>query len=259
MNIPIRNHVNLSAGKSEFALRLWDSGQSLLAAGRYVAARRELEAAERQAFIRRDAALLAGIYLPLLEASRQIRQCCCDGIIAITPGDTMEERPALRELSKTGGMRLVMETSSTGKTRAARDTIKPSGSADVPLESLRLIAHQRSWRITANGQARIGIPVLWTKDSARMIEPADSEHLVAILPPPGIYRPGDPRHTQARETVLLTFEALALQWLKRQGEQDVSWAALAILRKARDIDSACERILMRMIALAEALIIIMRL
>ncbi len=239
---------------TDFARRLWNSGQDLLAAGRYVAARRELEAAERQAFFRRDAALLAGIYLPLLEASRQIRQFCCDGIIAITSNGAMERRLALRELARSGGVWLVMEGQRAEKRGVAHQALMAGGAADVPIESLRLFSHHHQWRITAHRNSRFGLPVLWTGDSGRIIQPAQPDNLLAILPPPGVYRPGDACHAQARETLLLTFEALALGWLARQRMANAGWASLAILRHARNIDPACERVLMRMMVMAEALI-----
>src|SRR5437762_2488088 len=53
--------------------------------GRYVAARRELEAAEAAAWRKQDCASLARIYLPLLEVRRQIRQNATDGVIIIAP------------------------------------------------------------------------------------------------------------------------------------------------------------------------------
>ena len=248
MNTGMTDHVELSPLPSYFAQRLSESGQLLLAAGRYVAARRELEAAESQAFLRRDAALLAGIYLPLLEAARQIRQFCCDGIIAVTPGQTMDQKRAVHDQLRCGGVWLAIES------LHARNSFPIAVPTEVPFESLRLFQHRRSWQIAAHHHGTLGIAVLWTSDAGRLITPANPEELVAILPPPGIYRPGNPHHAQARETLLLVFEALALRWLARQGKTSGGWAALAVLREARRIDPACERILMRMMDLAESLI-----
>ncbi len=248
MNFDTHAIAHRSVPPTDFAQRLWDSGQSLLAAGRYVAARRELEAAERQAFFKRDAALLAGIYLPLLEAARQIRQFCCDGVIAITSANTVKARKAMRQLATAGGVGLLMETCGTRSSRT------PTTSADAPVEYLRLIEHQQYWRITTSAPGHSGIAVQWTHDPAHIIAPAEPEQLLAILPPPGIYRPGDPRHAQARETLLLTWEALALGFLRRQDATPDGWAELAVLRSARHIDPACERILLRMMAVAQKLI-----
>ncbi|MGC8623911.1 MAG: hypothetical protein ACP5VQ_01435 [Phycisphaerae bacterium] len=251
MHINRYEHIRTASTTSHFAQRLWDSGQSLLAAGRYVAARRELEAAEHQAFLRHNAVLLAGIYLPLLEAVRQIRQLCCDGIIAIIAADQTSRRHAVLELATSGGVWLELET---GRRSTTRSCGKLLAVADVPFEFLRLSLVASHWYLTAHGDQHLGIPVIWTTDPGHLIAPAAPENMVAILPPPGIYRPGDPQHAQARETLFLVWEALALGWLGRRHRQSDGWEALAILRQARKIDPACERILMQMMALAESLI-----
>ncbi len=249
-------HSPVATSSADFAQRLWNSGQELLAAGRYVAARRELEAAERQAFLKRDAALLAQIYLPLLEAARQIRQFCCDGVIALTPANSREHRLALREVSKAGGVLLKIQAA--GLNHPGTLSIP----AEVPVESLRIVQQHHHWRITTPCRKKLhdpqpqpkGIEVSWTRDARKVIAPAPPDALVAILPMPGVYHPGNPYHAQARETLLLTFEALALHWLARQGALPPGWTELSILRQARSIDPACERVLMRMMTVAQALI-----
>jgi hypothetical protein len=254
MNNTTNEFLKVKHTPADFAQQLWDSGQMLLAAGRYVAARRELEAAERQAFFKRDAALLARIYLPLLEAARQIRQFCCDGVIAITPGTTPDHRVALREVFNSGGVWLDMRALNMNRPVAS------SMPADVPVETLRILKHKMHWHITTQWREKLpgprprGIPVLWTRDAKKFIVPAQPESLVAVLPVPGIYHPGNPHHAQARETLFLTFEALALGWLARQTPKSGGWEELALLRRARKIDPACETILMRMISVAQGLI-----
>ena len=241
---------------ADFAQRLWASGQDLLAAGRYVAARRELEAAERQAFRKRDAALLARIYLSLLEVARQIRQFCCDGIIAITPGNTADQRAALREVFSSGGVWLGMQGAGIMKPIAI--PIAP----DTPVELLSIVKYHEHWRLTSptcksglgRHRGRSSVALQWTHDPGMFILPARPDALVAVLPPPGVYHPGNPRHGQARETLFLTFEALAMGWLGRQGKVSRDWAELAILRQARRIDPACEQIFMRMMTVAQGLI-----
>jgi hypothetical protein len=256
MNNDTDKHLHIANQPADFAQRLWDSGQGLLAAGRYVAARRELEAAERQAFRKRDAALLARIYLPLLEAARQIRQFCCDGIIAMTPANTQDHRAALREVFKVGGVWLDIQAAGMNHAPAL------SMPTDVPVESLRIVEQRQHWQITTHWRKNLhapqprpkGIAVLWTRDAEKFIAPAQPDTRVAILPMPGVYHPGNPRHAQARETLLLTFEALALNWLARHSESAGGWAELSILRQARKIDPACEPVLMRMMAVAQGLI-----
>ena len=66
-----------------YMYRLWDVGQRHLAGGRYVAACIALEGAERAAWSARDARTLARVYLPLLEARRQIRYQAAEGEIVI--------------------------------------------------------------------------------------------------------------------------------------------------------------------------------
>lgn len=256
MNSSIDHPSEFPPKTVDFAQRLWASGQDLLAAGRYVAARRELEAAERQAFLKRDAALLARIYLPLLEAARQIRQFCCDGIIAITPGHATDQRSALRDVLSSGGVWLDIQAA------GVNHVLSLSMPTDVPVESLRIVEQRKHWRMTTHWRKNLhdpqprpkGVAVVWTRDAGKVISPAQPEALVAVLPPPGVYHPGNPRHGQARETVLLTFEALAMGWLGRQGNGSTGWAELAVLRQARNIDPACEAILMRMMTVAQGLI-----
>ena len=256
MNNDTGEHLHIANQPADFAQRLWDSGQELLAAGRYVAARRELESAERQAFLKRDAAMLARIYLPLLEASRQIRQFCCDGIIAMTPANSQDHRAALREVFKAGGVWLDIQAA--GMNHAPT----PSMPTDVPVESLCIVEQKQHWLITtpwsktphAPQPRPKGIAVLWTRDAGKLIAPGRLDTRVAILPMPGVYHPGNPHHAQARETLLLTFEALALNWLAQHSESAGGWAELSILRQARKIDPACERVLMRMMTVARSLI-----
>ena len=250
------DHLESPARPLDFAERLWASGQDLLAAGRCVAARRELEAAERQAFRRRNAALLARIYLPLLEAARQIRQFCCDGIIAITPGLTANQRAVPREALRSGGVWVSMR--GAGITKPIAIPIAP----DSPVELLSIVRYHEHWCLTSPACksglgrrcGRSSVALQWTHDPGMFISPARPDALVAVLPPPGVYHPGNPRHGQARETLLLTFEALAMGWLGRQEKASTGWAELAVLRQARNLDPACEQIFMRMMTVAQGLI-----
>ncbi len=251
LNINRYKPIRTVATPSNFVLRLWDSGQSLLAMGRYVAARRELEAAEQQAFRQLHAAVLAGIYLSLLEAGRQIRQLCCDGLIAIITDHKLNRFHVTRELVNSGGVGLMMDT---GRKLDTHSFSQRSVAKEVAVEFLRLVSIKGSWYLTPMGGRYFVVPVIWTTDPEQLIVPAAPENLIAILPPPGIYRPGDPHHAQARETLFLVWEALALGYLARRHQQRRDgWAELAVLRQARKIDPACERILMQMITLAESL------
>src|SRR5277367_3729013 len=91
--------MSMIGDSSAFLYGLWDLGQRHLAAGRYVAARRALEGAEAAAWRRHDACSLARIYLPLLEARRQIRYNAAEGMLIVCDSakSVSEERGVMRE------------------------------------------------------------------------------------------------------------------------------------------------------------------
>jgi hypothetical protein len=193
----------------------WDLGQRQLAAGRYTAARDALVSAEAAAWETRDAASLARIYLPLLEARRQIRYLAAEGRIEISPREILT-------------------------------------SADRGIQERLLIAGQS---IAAHGAPDCAFPIQWTGDESAAIGPSTDPALVVPLPHPGVYDGRRGIGAVARESILIAWEALALKWqrLHPLAPSHDPWAELAWLREALTIDPACEPISMRLISLAEGI------
>jgi hypothetical protein len=230
--------------------RLWNAGQQHLVMGRYLAARRELEAAEGAAWRKRDCLSLARIYLPLLEARRQIRQNATDGVIVVAPP---HETGAQRKLFAEFIRRPAGTFLSTGK---------PAGSITYAayrtaacLEGLLLIHHGAGLRLASAGDPHFaaGLDVRITRTVGDVIKPDVLTDVFVPMPPPGTYQPGDPMHDLARESLLIAWESLALKWQARHPVRAEAWEEIAWLRLALRIDPANEPITMRLIALAEAL------
>jgi len=231
--------------------RLWDLGQQHLVAGRYVSARRLLEAAESIAWRAADARTLARLYLSLLETRRQIRQTAAEGTIII--GDWRQAR-AEREQS-----RVFLNQAAAGTFLFAGHHPEKMA-AGVPyaarrrfacLEGLILLTHRDETRVAALGDATFagGLSVRWTTDPADLIQPG--AEVVVPLPPAGSYQPGHPLHALARESLIVAWEALALKWQARHPLKGDAWEQMAWQRLALRIDPACEPAAMKMIALAE--------
>jgi hypothetical protein len=220
--------------------RLWDTGQRHLVAGRYVAAVRELRAAEALAWRYRDAGLLARIHLPLLETRRQIRQNAVEGVIAI--------QSASAKIATTSDATYIF-----------LDHAAPLPRSERFIESLTLLTHSKQSRLVAPSAARFvdGLPVRFTSDPKDTINP-DAPAPIPV-PPPNVYAPTHPLHALARESILLAWEALALHWQARHPLAPASpspgaaWDELSWLRKTLQIDPACEPVAMRLITVAESI------
>jgi hypothetical protein len=260
-----------------FLFRMWDHGQQHLAAGRYVAARSELETAEAIAWRDRDAQSLARLYLPLLEARRQIRYHAVEGNIFICPPGTSSSREnqLLSRFLTQGDGTILLACSAQGAVERA--TCRLAGSVQYAsrrtgrwLEALLLITQGNQTRITSQADPTFaaGLPVSWTSDPSAAVGSSTDPHLSIPLPAPGSY-PGNSTGLPAvaRESLLIAWEALALRWQSRHPPPhslqqahakdkfapDLAWTEMAWLRLALRIDPACEPITMRLIALAEAI------
>lgn len=241
--------------------RLWDTGQRLLAAGRYVAARSALEAAESLAWRRRNAVALARIHLPLLETRRQIRYLAADGVILIcNPAGLARDENALLKPFLACDAGTVLLTCAAGEGEAA---CRFTGSVNFAsrrsgksLESLVLIRLAADVRLAPQSDPvfSAGLPVIWTRTRQNLL-PSEDPQFQAFLPPPGRYTAADPSHPIARETLLLGWEALALKWQRRHPPPHPTdpWTEIAWLRLALRTDPACEPIAMRILSLAESL------
>jgi hypothetical protein len=233
-----------------YLYRMWELGEAHLAARRYVLARRELETAEALAWRDRDPAALARLYLPLLEARRQIRYHAVEGTLLICPPGT----PPAREqqllgrffASPAGTVLLACSPQGNkprrGKTRAARggsgDEIacRLAGSVQYEaqktghwLEALLLIQHNGTGETRLAAQAdptfAAGIPVRFVAAPSSDSPPnapletlgeSTDPALTIPLPGPGEFqgsRPGP--GALARESLLVAWEALALKWQRR--------------------------------------------
>ncbi|MGC8561313.1 MAG: hypothetical protein ACP5O1_11615 [Phycisphaerae bacterium] len=233
------------AGGELWIEKLWDSGQRLLVAGRYAAARRELEAAEATAFHRRDAALLARIYLPLLEACRQLRQLSTEGIISISAsGRRYRSSRAEMKRSAAGGGGVII----TASPAMARAINRRARLCSRPIECLLLLTKNHETRILSPHVARFscGLPVLWRPVDQAQTLPAPPEEMRVALPPPGIYAPGSSGHSAAAESIILLQEALALKQMRRQRLPKGGWPLVAALRNIRMVDMACEPVTIRL-------------
>ena len=240
------------AGGALWIEKLWNSGQRLLVAGRYAAARRELEAAEAAAFHRRDAALLARIYLPLLEACRQLRQLSTEGVISIdASGGMHRSAQAERKQSAAGGGGVIVTASAS----IARVISRGARFSGHPIECLLLATKNNETRILSPHAARFshGLPVVWRPVDRAQTLPAPPEQMQVALPPPGIYTPGLPGHRAAAESIILLQEALALKCMHRRNLPKEGWPRIAALRNIRMIDMACEPVVIRLMREAEKL------
>ncbi len=263
-------------GSSEFMNRLWDVGQQHLAAGRYVAARIDLEIAERQAWRRRDAEALARIYLPLLETRRQIRYLAAEGKILIaTPAACAP--PAMRQFftatpATAGTLILVAgrqdSSRARGLAKCVRSAVQRAGQC---AEVLLVIQHATENRLVslADPHFAAGIPVNFTAAPGPALPDTASLAFAITLPPPGTYGGESPGPGEmARESILLAWEALALKWQRRHPlkshfapaphsqaapDSQSAWQEIDRLRSALRLDPACEPISMRIMSLAESL------
>ena len=244
--------------------RLWNLGQQHLAAGRYVPARRALESAESIAWRQRDTQSLARLYLPLLEARRQIRYNAAEGLLVVLNPATppAEQQKQFREfLNSPAGTILLPCISGSPRHHAA---CLFAGSVQYEsrrtgrwLEALLLLTHKNETRLSppADPTVAAGFPITTTTDPTKILGPSTEPNLTVPLPPPGRYTSG-PLHALLRESLLIAPEALALKWQHRHAPAKAAdpWEELAWLRLALRIDPACEPITMRLIALAEALL-----
>ena len=105
-----------SAPPSSYLHRMWELGEHHLAARRYVLARRELEAAEAVAWRDHDAQALARLYLPLLEARRQIRYHAAEGTVLICApaASTLQEQHLLDEFLTTDAGTILLSCAAEG-------------------------------------------------------------------------------------------------------------------------------------------------
>ena len=233
--------------------RRWDAGQRYLAAGLYVPARRELEAAENAAFQQQDAASLERIYLPLLEACRQARLQACEGLIVIgRPGQN--DDPEFMKCAAAADAGVLVAAGSGSYERAIRFG-RTARSAGKPKEALMLLEKGGRVRLCAPGRPRYcgGVGVEFSAEAGRALSAAELEGCVAVLPPPGLYAPGAAGHSLGREALLLAWEWLALKWQRQHPVRAEPWEELAWLRAARGVDPACEPVMMRMMELCRVL------
>jgi hypothetical protein len=232
--------------------RLWNAGERLLIKGHYAAARCELERAEAAAFYRRDAAALTRIYLPLLEACRQIRQLSTDGLISIQV-ESIARRSVnaeLHRLASHGGGVVI-----SASTHFARQIARRSRLTAHPIESLLLLRHSNHVRLTSALKPHFvsGLPVVWRPAERAETPPASPEHMCVSLPPAGDYLPGTPGHALLAESTILLFEALALKRLQHWKIPSDGWQRLAVLRQLRLVDMACEPLTLQLLHGAEKL------
>ncbi len=232
--------------------RRWDVGQRCLAMGLYVPARRELEAAETAAFQRRDAASLERIYLSLLEACRQARLQACEGFILI--GEPRRGSAGLVKFPRAADAAVLVAAGTRGYEQAVRFA-RGGRSGGKPKEALLLLVKGGEVRLCSPGWPRYcgGVTVEFTAGAGRVLLPKDMDGCVALLPAPGLYAPGTAGHGMARESLLLAWEWLALKWQSCHRVRAQPWEELAWLRAARQVDGACEPVMMRMMELCRVL------
>lgn len=266
------------AGTVHALHRRWDLGQQHLAAGRYVAARHELETAEAIAWRTHDAGALARLYLPLLEARRQIRYNAAEGVIVISAAavSPKDEQHLLDEFlsSEAGTILLACGADNARRTRSSnrREPLvcRFAGSVQYEamrtghaLEALLLLTHGNESRLATQADPTFaaGLPVRFTDSDKDAVGASTDPHLVVPLPHPGGYSSGGSQphlHALARESLITAWEALALKWQHRHPPPRTvgstqAWEEIAWLRLALRVDPACEPIVMRLISLAEAI------
>jgi len=275
----------MSTTTDTFMHRLWNQGQQHLAAGRYVAARTDLEGAEAIAWRDRDAAALARIYLPLLEVRRLIRYSAAEGTLIICPPDCTPaaQHQLLADLLRsTAGTVLFNGTAHVSRTAAhsiPEAACKLAGSVNYAarrtghyFEALLLIQHGPQTRLASAADPTFagGLPIAWTDNPRTGLRESIAPDLTIPLPPPGRYS-ADAQvtttkalHAMMRESLIIAWEALALRWQHRHpppkaskskrahSTMDAAWDEMAWLRLALRVDPACEPVSMRLMALAEA-------
>lgn len=232
----------------------WDTGQRYLAAGLYIAARRALESAESAAFAQRDAASLERIYLPLLEACRQMRLQACQGAIAIGhPRQTTNYLPVRKFIENAEAGTLLL--GGTGAVRIASRLIRRARCAGQAKEALIWSLRGTRIRLCATAAPRFtnGVEAQFAVDPQAKITPEMLEKQLLLLPPPGIYAPGSPGHDLAKESLLVGWEWLALRWQFCHLVKARPWDELAWLRATREVDPACEPVMMRMVEICRLL------
>ncbi len=250
--LPLTHSPAHDARGDSWIEKLWNAGERLLVNGQYGAARRELEAAEAAAFHRRNAALLTRIYLPLLEACRQVRQLSTEGLISIhVLSQTRRSiRAQMNHFESYGGGVLISDAPARCRMFARQARVSRS-----PIECLMLLRHGGQVRIASPHQSRFcrGLPLIWRSAELAETLPASPEQICVALPPAGDYMPGAPGHTGAAESIILLYEALALKQLHQWKLPSGGWPLMAALRHIRLIDMACEPITIRLLREAETL------
>jgi hypothetical protein len=245
--------------------RLWDTGQRFLANGAYVAARRELEAAEALAWRQRDAGTLARIYLPLLEVRRQIRQNAVEGAIIVTGRHrlTHARRPELLdEFDHAGGTLVIYGVSPARAQDLAAQIRARSVRSGAFLEAIILLERGDSLRLVSAAAPHYsdGISARFIRDASDMIDPDGVAKGTERVPMPycGIHRLGA-MQTIGRESLLIAWEALALNWQSRHPfkpsgpSAQAAWEEVSWLRRTLEVDPACEPVAMRLITVAESI------
>lgn len=234
-----------------YMYRMWELGEAHLAARRYVLARRELEAAEAIAWRDHDAAALARLYLPLLEARRQIRYNAVEGTLLICPPGTSaarEEQLLAEFVTSPAGTILLACSAHGSKPQRHRSrgrageaiACRLAGSVQYEaqktgrwLEALLLIQRGTSTESGGGGETRLasqadptfaaGIPVTWASAAfsdrpqpAPVLGESTDPALTLPLPTGGNYQGNHPGPgALARESLLVAWEALALKWQRR--------------------------------------------
>ena len=232
--------------------RLWNAGQQHLVMGRYMAACRELQAAEAMAWRRRDALSLARLWLPLLEARRQVRQNATDGLILIAPPHKGRiAHQVLERFTRAPAGTLLLAGQDAGK--IAGSVTYAAYRSGACREALLLLEHGSRLRLCSPADPHLaaGLEVRITRATDDMIDPGVPADVVVPLPPPGAYGPGDPLHAVACESIVVAWEALALKWQARHPAHAAPWEEMAWLRLALRIDPAAEPVAMRLMALAD--------
>jgi hypothetical protein len=258
--------------------RMWEAGQQHLAALRYGPAVRALEAAEGAAWRKKDGPELARLYLPLLEARRQIRYQAAEGTVVLCPPGLPErlERETVRRFVEDDS--IVAGTILVGCGNVRHHGARATQRKDVEralmhagvvnhaarrtgrwIEALLLLRHGDEVRLASPGDATFagGLEVKWTENPAEMIGAATDLDLEVPLPPATTATTFDgrhPLHPMLRESLITAWEALALKWQHRHPpvKDGGVWEEMAWLRLALRIDPACEPIAMRLMALGEA-------
>jgi hypothetical protein len=261
--------LTMACMTTDYLERMWQRGQEHLAAMRYAAAVRDLEAAEGAAWRRGDGVALARVYLPLLEARRQIRYQAAEGTLVIcSPAASLHEERAtvntfLQDARiKAGSILIIAGSGATHrKLHHLRRALEFAGAVKYAarstgrwLESLLLLSHGDETRIVspADPTFAAGLPI--TRESGAALSTTTDPALAIPLPPAGRYTAKDAAHPVAREGLIFAWEALALKWQQRHPPfaTGTPWEEMAWLRLALRIDPACEPITMRLVALSEA-------